>query len=161
VKFKEELLCPRQELGGIRSLFSHGCALVSPRTPLGPRLADAARLFPALAALAAPDTPIGIVNDLHVEEVLADLGELHFGHGVQAGANVAVWRHRATGAPLVGEFAFQIKFQRADELHRKARKRADDFFRGVQLGARAWVQLGVTKTGVVYGTGTTPVTNHE
>jgi hypothetical protein len=162
VKFKEELLCLRQELGGIRSLFSHGCSLVSPPTVPGPRLRDAARVFPALAALGAGlDTPIGIVNDLRVEEVLADLGELRFGHGVQAGANVAIWRRRSTGAPLVGEFAFQIKFQHADELHRKARKRADDFFRGVQLGARAWVQLGVTKTGVVYGTGTTPVTNHE
>ena len=162
VKFKEELLCLRQALGGIRSLFSHGCSLVAPRTVPGPRLHDAARVFPALGALgAALDTPIGIVNDQHVEEVLADLGELHFGHGVQAGANVAIWRHRSTGAPMVGELGFQIKFQHAHELHRKARERADDFFRGLQLGAREWVKQAFTKTGVVYGTGTTAVTNHE
>jgi hypothetical protein len=162
VKFKEELLCLRQQLGGLRSLFSHGCSVVSPHTMPGPRLGDTVRVFPALAALGLPpDTPVGIVNDLHVEEVLADVGELHFGHGIQAGANVGIWRHRGTGAPLVGEFAFQIKLQNADELHRKARKRADDFFRAVQLGARDWVKLAVTKTGVVYGTGTTAVTNHE
>jgi hypothetical protein len=162
VKFKEELLCLRQELGGSRSLFSHGCALISPPTMPGPRLGDARRVFPALGAIGLPaDTPLGIVNHRYVEEVLADIGELHFGHGVQAGANVAIWRDRATAAPFVGECAFQIKFQRGDDLHRKARKRADDLFNILQLGARDWVKLGATKTGVVYAAGTTAITNHE
>jgi hypothetical protein len=162
VKFKEELLCLRQELGGQRSLFSHGCVLVAPRTLPGPRLGDAARVFPALAAVALhADTPLDIVNHRYIEEVLADVGELHFGHGVQATANVAIWRDRGHGTPLVGEFAYQIKFQHADELHRKARKRADDLFRSVQLGARDWVKLAVTKTGLVYGAGPIAVSNRE
>jgi hypothetical protein len=74
---------------------------------------------------------------------------------------VAIWRDRGPGTPLVGEFAFQIKFQHADELNRKARERADELFRGVQLGARDWVKLGVTKTGVVYGTGVPALSNRE
>jgi hypothetical protein len=162
VKFKEELLCRREGLGGIRSLFSHGCNLDVPRTLPGPRLGDAVHLFPVLDRLGlVPETPIAIVNELHVEEVLADIGELHFGHGVEAGASIAVWRHRGTGEPMVGEFAYQIKFRHADDLHRKARKRADDFFRIIQTAARDWVKLGVTKTGLVYGRGGAAVTNHE
>jgi hypothetical protein len=52
--------------------------------------------------------------------------------------------------PLVGEFAFQLKFKKHEELHRKALDRAKRFFVGLQLRGHDWVSLGTTKTGIVY-----------
>ncbi len=51
--------------------------------------------------------------DTIVEEVLQDIGILDFGEGITAKANVALWRARGDHRPLIGEFAFQIKFKRA------------------------------------------------
>jgi hypothetical protein len=51
MKFKEELLTPRDGLGGLRSLFSHNCTLESP-PPLRDRPFDeVAAVFPALRRL--------------------------------------------------------------------------------------------------------------
>ncbi|MGH7331655.1 MAG: hypothetical protein ACREKS_02685 [Candidatus Rokuibacteriota bacterium] len=162
MKFKEELLTPRDELGGMRSLFSHNCTLEAP-PPLRDRpFEDVASVFPTLRRLRiAAGTAVQLVNNLAAEEVLADLGELHFGHGLKAKANIAIWRDRGSQNPLVGEFAFQCKFERYAELHQKAKRRADEFFRALQLAARDWIQLNATKTGVIYAMGRTPVTNRE
>src|SRR5215813_13492450 len=48
-----------------------------------------------------------------------DLGELDFGRGVTAESNIAIWRERGTHRPMCGEFAFEAKFKRADELARE------------------------------------------
>jgi len=162
IKFKEELLTPRDRLGGLRSLFSHNCTLQAP-PPLRDRsFEEVAGVFPALRHLhVAPGTTVKLVNNMAAEEVLADLGELHFGHGLKAKATIAVWRDRGPQTPLVGEFAFQCKFERYTALHQKAKSRADEFFHTLQLAVPEWVQLNATKTGVIYGTGRTPVTNRE
>jgi hypothetical protein len=162
VKFKEELLPLRDGLGGIRSLFSHNCTLSDAPALRDRPFQEVAALFPALAPLAVPpDAPLQLVSGLAAEEVLADIGEVHFGHGLRAKANVAVWRDRGPQTPLVGEFAFQCRFERYEELHHKARKRSEEFFRALQLAARDWVQLDATKTGVVYSRGRAPVSNRE
>jgi hypothetical protein len=162
IKFKEELLALRDGLGGMRSLFSHNCT-VTIALPLEVRsFEEVATLLPALQRLdVPPGTPIQLVNGMATEEVLADLGELHFGHGLKAKATIAVWRDRGPQTPLIGEFAYQCKFERYEELHHKAKKRSEEFFRTLQLTARDWVQLNATKTGVIYGRGPTPVTNRE
>jgi hypothetical protein len=108
-----------------------------------------------------PGAPVQLVSGLAAEEVLADLGEVHFGHGLRAKASIAVWRDRGPATPLVGEFSFQCKFDRYQDLHHKALKRSEDFFRTLQLAARDWVQLDATKTGVVYGRGPAAVSNRE
>jgi hypothetical protein len=162
IKFKEELLPLRDGLGGMRSLFSHNCTL-GDAPALGQRtFQEVAALFPALGRLPVPaEAPIGLVNGLSAEEVLADIGEVHFGHGLKAKANVAIWRDRGPQTPLVGEFAFQCKFERYEELHRKARQRSEEFFRTLQLAARDWVQLDATKTGIIYARGSAAVANRE
>jgi hypothetical protein len=162
LKFKEELLPLRDGLGGIRSLFSHNCTLSDAPALRDRPFREVAALFPALRPLAVPaDAPLQLVGGLAAEEILTDIGEVHFGHGLRAKANVAVWRDRGPQTPLVGEFAFQGRFERWEELHHKAKKRSEDFFRTLQLAARDWVQLDATKTGVVYGRGPAPVSNHE
>ena len=162
IKFKEELLPLREGLGGIRSLFSHSCTLRESLLVPDRPFQEVTALLPALRQLGVPpDTPIQVVSGVAVEEVLADIGEVHFGHGLRAKANVAVWRDRGPQTPLIGEFAFQCKFERYQELHHKAKKRSEEFFRMLQLAARDWVQLDATKTGVVYTHGRAAVTNRE
>jgi len=162
IKFKEELLLLRHQLGGIRSTFSHGVELISPRLALDCGLADIAKAFPALLRLeVAPSSKMALVNSVAVEEIETTLGELDFGHNLAAKATVAVWRNRATEESMVGEFAFQCKFQRYSDVHKKARALSEEFYKQLQLNAREWILLGTTKTATVYGLGTASVTNHE
>jgi hypothetical protein len=105
--------------------------------------------FPCLASCVKSKTQkVELVNRTVVEEVLQDLGVLDFGKGITAKANVALWRERGMHTPLVGEFSFQAKFKRRDELHEKAMERCKEFFISLQQVGADWVSLGTTKTGV-------------
>ena len=95
------------------------------------------RVFPPLAALKTSDTDtVELVNQTMVEEVLQELGELDFGRDVTANSNIAIWRERGTHHALCGEFAFQAKFKRRDELHEKAMDRCRKFFVALQQSGR-------------------------
>ena len=63
--------------------------------------------------------------------------------------------------PLCGEFAFQAKFKRRDELHDKAIERVRAFFIALQQAGRDWLSLGTTKTGMVYRLHGNPPQAHE
>jgi len=164
IKFKAEALPLKDQLGGYRLLFSHNVQFPLSRAPDGDRMAMArlAEIFPALKALKQTGGErVSLVNQTFVEEVLQDLGVLDFGKGVTADANVALWRTRGEHQPLVGEFAFQAKFKRRQDVHDKARARCAKFFiRLQQLGA-AWIYLGATKTGMVYRFRGNPPQAHE
>ncbi len=162
IKFKEELLPLNDRVGGFRSLYSHNCILTTPNIVLTQGLTDIQAVFPSLAEIGIPpDKPIDLVNNLPVVEIQTDPGSFDFGHGYQAKASIAVWRNRATETSLVGEFAFQAKFHRLEEIHNKAKARADEFYCAVQSQAPDWVQLGTTKTAMVYGVGPRKISNHE
>ena len=120
------------------------------------------KVLPALAPLKKhKDEHVELVSDVIVEEVLQDLGVLDFGKGVTAKTNIALWRARGDHRPLVGEFAYQLKFKRRDDLHEKALERCKEFFCALQRTARDWVSLGTTKTGVVYRLKGNPPNAHE
>jgi len=51
---------------------------------------------------------------------------------------------------LVGEFAFQVKFDNREEIGGKQKKLAADFYVTLQQDVKDWLALGVTKTGMVY-----------
>lgn len=164
IKFKAEALPLRDKIGGYRLLFSHnvefGLSQVKEvdRTSLG----TLARLFPSLAPLKRSGAErVELVNQTIVEEVLMDLGKLDFGKGLTAKADAALWRARGDHKALVGEFSFQAKFDRRDELHAKAKRRCEEFFVSLQRRARDWVSLGTTKTGVVYRLKGNPPQAHE
>ena len=63
--------------------------------------------------------------------------------------------------PLVGEFAFQVKFKKRDELNQKAVERARRVFVALQETGRNYLLLGGTKTGVVYKLKGNPPQAHE
>lgn len=164
IKFKAEALPLKNEVGGYRLLYSHNAQFGMSQAPEGDRtsMAMLADVFPALASVKMADTEhVELVNQTIVEEVLQDLGVLDFGKGVTADANIAIWRERGTHHPLCGEFAFQAKFKRRDELHEKAMDRCKQFFIELQQTGRDWLLLGVTKTGLVYRLKGNPPQAHE
>jgi hypothetical protein len=153
IKFKAEALPLRDQVGGYRLLFSHNAQFPLSQAPEGDResMGTLARVFPALEALKTSDADrVELVNQTIVEEVLQDLGVLDFGKGITADSNVSIWRERGTHHPLCGEFAFQAKFNRRDDVHEKAMNRCQQFFIALQQSGRDWLFLGTTKTGLVY-----------
>ena len=164
IKFKAEALPLKDRVGGFRILYSHTCVfgLSQMHDPDKRSMATLARVFPALAALKKADAEtIGLVNKAIVEEVLLELGELDFGKGVVAKSNVALWRTRGEHMPLVGEFSYQVKFERGEDVGNKARKRCQQFFVALQRDVKDWISLGTTKTGMVYRMNGTALQSHE
>ena len=155
LKFKCQALPLKERLGGVRLLFSHNVQF--PRSALGIISDDMrnfgyiVKIFPVLARIRKkPNEVIEFVNNTIIEEVLQDIGVLDFGHGVTAKANVGIWRTRGEHQPLIGEFAFQIKFKDRKELHREAVQRFEVFFIALQYAAKDYIALNATKTGIVY-----------
>lgn len=162
VKFKEELLPLKAEIGGIRSLYSHNCIITSLGVVLNPALKNIMSVFPSMAAVDADgDSRVDLVNSMAVEEIQVDPGHFDFGHGYEAKATIAIWRNRASEQSLVGEFAFQAKFDHYSDINDKAKRLSEDFFRDLQNLAPEWVQLGTTKTAMVYGIGAKEVAHSE
>jgi hypothetical protein len=164
IKFKAEALPLKDKVGGYRLLYSHNVEFGLSRLPEGDRtsMTAIASIFPCLAHLrkSAADR-VELVNQTVVEEVLQDLGLLQLGKGVTAKANVALWRERGMHRPLCGEFAFQAKFKRRDDLHEKCAQRVRAFFLALQPASRDWLSLGTTKTGMVYRLCGNPPQAHE
>ncbi len=153
VKFKAEALPLRERIGGYRLLFSHNVQFPLSQAPQGDRTAMStlSQVFPCLAGFKASHVErVSLVNQAIVEEVLQDLGTLDFGKGVEAAANIAIWRERGNHHILCGEFAFQAKLKRRDALHEKAQERIRQFFISLQEAGPAWLSLDTTKTGLVY-----------
>jgi hypothetical protein len=153
VKFKVEALPLKDQIGGIRLLYSHNVEFPLSAVHEGDRtsMPTLVRILPALKTLFTADADrIHLVNATAVEEVLQDLGLLDFGKGITAKADVAVWRTRGDQKQLVGEFAFQCRAERRNEFHADAMKRAEQFFVSLQHDVQDWIALGTTKTGAVY-----------
>jgi len=96
-----------------------------------------------------------------VEEVLLPLGEIDFRKRQVAKCDVAIWRTRGEHKPLVGEFAFQVKFERREDVDESAKKRAEQFFVSLQHATEDWLTLASTKTGMVYRFGGNNPQSHE
>ena len=120
------------------------------------------RVFPMLQRLRkAPGEKVEIVSSTIVEEVLQDIGIIDFGNRMSAKANVALWRARGDHRPLIGEFAFQFRFRRRQDLREDAIIKAQAFFRSFQYAAEDWIALTSTNTGVVYRLQRNPPSAHE
>ena len=155
VKFKCQALPLKDQLGGVRLLYSHNVQFQ--RSAVGETGTDIflfktiAKIFPVLHHLkTSPDEKFELVNGTIVEEVLQDIGSIDFGSGLSAKTNVGIWRTRGEHRPLIGEFAFQIRFGDRKVLTLDAMQRAERFFIALQHAARDYISLNATKTGVVY-----------
>jgi hypothetical protein len=153
VKFKSEALPLKDQIGGYRLLYAHNCIFPSSSVRAGDRtnLKTIARGLPALAGLIGEmEGKVELVNSTLVEEVLLDLGMLNFGKGVVSKANISLWRSLGDHSVMCGEFAYQTKFDRREDVHEIAKRRVEEFFIKLQLIAAGWLMLGTTKTGLVY-----------
>jgi len=164
IKFKAEELPLKDQIGGVRTLYSHNAQFPLSHMHAADKtaLSTLIRLLPPLSGMkTSAGEKVALVNHTAVEEVLLDVGMFDFGKGVTAKANVAVWRSRGDQRQLVGEFAYQCKFEREDERHAVAMKRAEQFLILLQETARDWLALSTTKTGTVYRLKGNPPTAHE
>src|SRR5688572_15522121 len=155
VKFKCQALPLKEKLGGIRMLFSHNVQFPRSATGLTSRnfldMDTLVEIFPVLERIRRePGEKIELVSDCIIEEVLQDIGVLDFGDGVTAKTDLGIWRTRGEHRPLIGEFAFQIRFKDRKELAKEAMKRAEAFFIALQYAAQNYIALKATKTGIVY-----------
>jgi hypothetical protein len=153
IKFKAEALPLKESVGGFRILYSHNCQFGLSQMHEGDKFGmwELAHVFPALAVLKkSKDEEVKLVNESIVEEVLLELGDLDFGKGVEGHCNVALWRNRGDHTPLVGEFAYQLKFTRGGDVHDKPKRLSEQFFISLQREVQDWISLGTTKTGMVY-----------
>jgi hypothetical protein len=153
IKFKAEALPLKGEIGGYRLLYSHNCQFGASQIHEADRTSMAAigKIFPILAALKKSENEhVELVNGGIVEEVLLPLGQLDFGKAVVAKCDVSLWRTRGEHKSLVGEFAFQVKFDRKEDIHHKTKDLVEQFFISLQRDVQDWISLGTTKTGMVY-----------
>jgi hypothetical protein len=164
VKFKSEALPLKDQAGGFRLLYSHNCIFPVSSVHAGDRtsLQAIARALPAVAGLIGTlEGNVELVNETLVEEVLMDLGTLDFGKGRTGRGNIALWRSLGDHRVMCGEFAFQTKFDRREDVHEVVKRRVEEFYIKLQLVATGWLYLGTTKTGLVYRLKGNPPQSHE
>jgi len=164
IKFKEQVLPQNDRIGSYRMLYSHNCQFGISQTHEVDRFAMSTltRVFPPLNALKhSKQERLSIVNEGIIEELLLRLGALDFGKGIVAKSSVSLWRTRGDHLPLVGEYSFQVKFDRRDDIPRRAKDRVKRFFLTLQRDARDWIALGTTKTGLVYRLKGNALRRHE
>jgi hypothetical protein len=114
--------------------------------------ASLTEFFPTLKKiLIDKKTPIRIVGGStnKILEACLPLGNLQFGAGVQAHCDIAIWM-KSVGEPIVGELAFSYRVNDENREAIKAHKRADKFFKNLQIELKDWLEIGSTKTALVY-----------
>jgi hypothetical protein len=164
VKFKSEALPLKDQAGSFRLLFSHNCIfpLSSVHAADRTNLRVIAKALPALADLIGTgEAHVGLVNSTLVEEVLMDLGPLDFGKGMVTKSNISLWRSLGDHKVMCGEFAYQARFDRREDVHETVKQRVEELFVKLQLIADGWLYLGTTKTGLVYRLKGNPPQSHE
>ena len=172
VKFKLEVMPPKDRIGGLRRLLSHNVEFDLSQAPEASRivmsalghmsLPELARLFPPLAAIPCDGpTDVSLVNQTIVEELLADICTLSFGRHTTTRANLGLWRSRGDHRAFVGEFAFQLRFKTPGDINFDSLHACERFFLELQQEAADWVSLDTTKTGAVYRLKGNPPQAHE
>jgi len=166
VKFKCQAMPLKEKLGGIRLLFSHNVQFLRSAIGMGKEnvrdMDQIIDLLPVLARIRkTPKEEIKLVSNTIIEEVLQDIGMLDFGQGMTCKANVSIWRTRGEHRPLIGEFAYQFRFQDRATLAKESLKRAEAFFLSLQYSAEDYIALNCTKTATVYRLLGNPPKSHE
>ena len=164
IKFKAEELPLKDQIGGVRTLYSHNAQFPLSHVHAADRtaLSTLIRLLPPLRGHQDQRKREGRARQPHGGRGGPPRRrDARFRQGGPAKANVAVWRTRGDQQQLVGEFAYQCKFEREDERHAVAMKRAEQSLILLQETARDWLALSTTKTGTVYRLKGNPPTAHE
>jgi hypothetical protein len=162
VKLKEEVLLPYDQIEGMRMIYSHSCELDTPNSILTQSFGAVCEFFPALRRVGAKaKTALSVVNGITIEEVLVNFGEIDFGGKMTAKATLAIWRDRMTQERFIGEYSYQLKFRSPEDFRGRPKELSEAFYLHLQREAPDWIQMGTTKTEMLYRMGKTPVVSHE
>lgn len=153
-RLKEEIL-RGDELGTTRTIYSNNSIIDSmPVDDVFDRdFASVSKFYPDLKRLNLdPKLPVRIVGGRtnKILEACLPIGNLVFGNNVQAHCDIAIWM-RSVGDPIVGELAFAYRVNDQNRESEKSHKRADKFFSQLQIAIKDWLQIGSTKTALIYG----------
>ena len=151
-KFKEELI-RGDAPGTMKRIFSNNVIVEYPEIQVEFPVSRLAEYLPHFGSLGLdPNETLSIVAGAKVFELQSTLGTLNFGHGVSAHTSLAVWARPLpdTFEPLIAEFGYSTRVV-GDEHNEKAQKRADDFFKALQLPLKDYLAEGTTKTALIYG----------
>jgi hypothetical protein len=163
-KFKAEALPLKDGPGGFRLLYSHNCIFPTSSVHGADRtnLRVIAKALPAIAGLVGDlEEKVELVNSTLVEEVLMDLGPIDFGKGMITKSNISLWRSLGDHHVMCGEFAYQARFDRREDVYQLIKQRVEEMFIKLQQVATGWLLLGTTKTGLVYQLKGNPPQSHE
>ena len=154
LRLKEEIL-RGDGLGTARTIYSNNAILdtVPVDAVFDRTFKSVMGFFPDLKKLdVAPELPVQVVGGRtnKVLEACLPLGNLVFGAGVQAHCDVGIWM-RSVGDPIIGELAFSYRVTNENRDDIQAHKKADKFFKQLQLALSDWLASGTTKTALVYG----------
>lgn len=154
MRLKEEIL-RGDGLGTARMIYSNNAIVdTMPVDSIFDRkLKSVIDFFPDLRKLDVDlALPVQIVGGRtnKVLEACLPLGNLAFGAGVQAHCDIGIWM-RSVGDPIVGELAYSYRVTDENRGDVQAHKKADKFFKQLQLALGDWLASGTTKTALVYG----------
>ena len=154
LRLKEEIL-RGDAVGSARSIYSNNAILDAvPFDSLFEKsLTSVGKYFPGLMTLPIDKkAPIRIVGGRtnKILEACLPIGNLVFGDGVQAHCEIAKWM-KSVGDPIIGELAFSYRVNDSNRGQAKAHKRADKFFKKLQVELASWLEIGSTKTALIYG----------
>ena len=154
LRLKEEIL-RGDGLGTSRMIYSNNAILDTvPVDDIFDRnMKSLIGFFPDLKKLGVEDdVPIRIVGGRtnKILEACLPLGNLVFGENVQAHCDIGIWM-RSVGDPIIGELAFSYRVNNENRGEIAAHKKADKFFKSLQLALPDWLASGSTKTALIYG----------
>lgn len=154
MRLKEEIL-RGEGLGSNRMIYSNNAIMDTvPVDKIFDRnMKSVTKLFPDLKKLGIEDDiPVRIVGGRtnKILEACLPLGNLMFGENVQAHCDIAIWM-RSVGDPIIGELAFSYRVNNENREEIAAHKKADKFFKSLQLALPEWLASGSTKTALIYG----------
>lgn len=154
LRLKEEIL-RGDGLGTARMIYSNNAILdtVPVDSVFDRSMKSVIGFFPDLKKLGiADDVPIRIVGGRtnKILEACLPLGNLVFGETVQAHCDIGIWM-RSVGDPIIGELAFSYRVNNENRAETAAHKKADKFFKSLQLALPDWLASGTTKTALIYG----------
>lgn len=154
LRLKEEIL-RGDGVGTSRLIYSNNAILDT--VPIDQifdrKMSSIVKFFPDVHRLGIDaKLPVRIVGGVtnKILEACLPLGNIAFGDNVQAHCDIGIWM-RSVGDPIIGELAFSYRVTETNRDDTKAHKRADKFFKNLQLAIPDWLATGSTKTALIYG----------
>jgi hypothetical protein len=112
-----------------------------------------AAIYPGLLHLGIPEkTPLYVVNGIKIEETNVDYGSIRLTKNIKADASFAIWQIEGNDNVFVAEFSYKYEFKdsSSDEELLMAHHASDKFLGKLRDGVKSWLDVGRTKTGMVY-----------